>query len=74
MPLHFWNDAFLTATFLINRMATLILHNICPNEKLFWRPPDYGILRSLVVHVTPIFVLTIDISSIFVHVPEFLGM
>jgi hypothetical protein len=33
MPLKFWDEAFLTATFLINRLPTPVLHHMSPIEK-----------------------------------------
>jgi hypothetical protein len=45
VPHGYWNEAFVTATFLITRLPTKILDNISPFEKLFLRSPDYNILR-----------------------------
>jgi len=42
----FWVESFLTATFLINRLPTPILHNASPLSRLFSKPPDYTFLKS----------------------------
>lgn len=41
MPLKYWGEAFLSATFLINRLPTPTIDNISPLEKLFHRTPNY---------------------------------
>jgi hypothetical protein len=38
MPLKFWDEAFLTATYLINRMPSKVIHDQTPFEHLH-RPP-----------------------------------
>ena len=45
VPLRFWDDAFQTAYYLINRLPTPILHHQSPFEKLFQAPPDYSLLK-----------------------------
>jgi len=45
MPLHFWDDAFVTACYLINRMPNLNLHHKSPFEILFHSIPDYNFLK-----------------------------
>lgn len=45
MPIHFWDDAFSTPCYLINRMPTVILKNKSPFEVLFKCNPDYKFLR-----------------------------
>lgn len=45
LPLHFWDNAFLSAVYLINRMPTPILNNIFPLGKLFNKTPDYPSLK-----------------------------
>jgi hypothetical protein len=44
MPLKFWDDAFQTAAFLINRLPTLVLNHDSPIEKLFDTKPTYSFL------------------------------
>uniref|UniRef100_A0A6N2M8Q2 Integrase catalytic domain-containing protein n=1 Tax=Salix viminalis TaxID=40686 RepID=A0A6N2M8Q2_SALVM len=45
LPLLYWEDAFNTATFLINHLPTPILNNLSPYEILYNRSPDYTFLR-----------------------------
>jgi histone deacetylase 1/2 len=45
MPLKFWDEAFLAATYLINRTPTKVLDYSTPFEKLFHEKPDYSMLR-----------------------------
>lgn len=45
LPLLYWEDAFQTATYLINRLPTPILNNISPYEFLYKRKPQYSFLR-----------------------------
>ena len=45
VPLRFWDDAILTACYLINRMPSRVTHNITPVTKLFQTPVDYNLLR-----------------------------
>jgi transposase InsO family protein len=46
MPLRFWDDAFQTACYLINRFPTHVLQNKSPFEKLFHSIPDYFFLKT----------------------------
>jgi hypothetical protein len=46
LPLPFWDDAFSTACYLINRMPTTILQNQSPFEVLFKCSPDYSFLKT----------------------------
>ncbi|KAL3634075.1 hypothetical protein CASFOL_021129 [Castilleja foliolosa] len=45
MPLKFWDDAFTTAVFLINRVPAKSLQFESPFEKLFKQKPDYTCLK-----------------------------
>jgi histone deacetylase 1/2 len=45
VPLRFWDEAILTACFLINRMPSRVIKNQTPVTKLFHTPPDYNFLR-----------------------------
>ena len=53
MPLKFWDESFLTAVFLINRLPSKILQNVTPYECLHGSPPDYNFLRSFGCAVWP---------------------
>lgn len=46
MPLRFWDEAFHTACFLINRMPSKVIGNDTPINKLFGVEPDYSSLRT----------------------------
>jgi histone deacetylase 1/2 len=45
MPLKFWDEAFLAATFLINRMPSKVIDFETPLERLYHTKPDYTFLR-----------------------------
>jgi histone deacetylase 1/2 len=45
MPLKYWDEAFLAATYLINRTPTKLLQYSTPLETLFHDKPDYSSLR-----------------------------
>lgn len=45
MPQKYWDEAFLTATFLINRLPTPVLSQKTPFEMLFHVKPDYSMLK-----------------------------
>jgi len=45
-PFRFWNYAFDTSVYLINRMPTLVLDNRSLFDCLFQRSPDYTFLRT----------------------------
>jgi hypothetical protein len=44
MPLKFWDEAFLTATFLINHLPSKVIDLDNPTHKLFGQKPDYNSL------------------------------
>jgi histone deacetylase 1/2 len=45
MPMEFWDHAFLTAAYLINRLPTSVLNHDSPYFKLYKVQPDYKFLR-----------------------------
>lgn len=45
IPLKFWDEAFLTTSYLINRVPSPIIQNSTPLERLFQQKPDYDTLR-----------------------------
>ena len=45
VPLQYWDEAFQTACYLINRLPTSALKNQSPFEKLFHQAHDYNFLR-----------------------------
>jgi hypothetical protein len=46
MPLKYWDEAFLAATYLINRLPTKVLDFSSPLEILFKETPNYVGLRT----------------------------
>ena len=46
MPLKFWDEAFITATYLINRLPSKVINNETPLERLHHQSPDYTVLRT----------------------------
>jgi len=45
MPLKFWDEAFITAVFLINRTPSKVIHFATPFERLYNQQPDYSSLH-----------------------------
>jgi len=45
MPLKFWDEAFQSAAYLINRVPSKTISNTTPLERLFHQKPDYSFLR-----------------------------
>jgi hypothetical protein len=45
MPLKYWDEAFLAATFLINHTPSKVINSISPLEHLFHVKPNYSSLR-----------------------------
>jgi histone deacetylase 1/2 len=46
MPLKFWDEAFLTATYLINMLPSKVIDHETPIERLLQKAPDYASLRT----------------------------
>lgn len=46
LPLKFWGDCVLIATYLKNRLPSPLLHDFTPYEKLLGHPPSYDQLKS----------------------------
>lgn len=44
MPLKFWDEAFTTAAYLINRTPSKVINYETPLLRLFNLPPDYSLL------------------------------
>jgi histone deacetylase 1/2 len=45
MPLKFWDEAFVSATYLINRTPSKLLQFVTPLERLYEQKPDYSFLK-----------------------------
>ena len=45
MPLKFWDEAFLTAVHIINKLPSCVINNETPMERLLHTKPDYMPLR-----------------------------
>jgi hypothetical protein len=46
MPLKYWDEAFLTAAYLINHLPSKVIDNITPLERLHNQKPNYSALRT----------------------------
>jgi hypothetical protein len=46
MPLKFWDEAFFTATYLINMLPSKVINHETPIERLLHKTPDYASLRT----------------------------
>ncbi|PKU62337.1 Retrovirus-related Pol polyprotein from transposon TNT 1-94 [Dendrobium catenatum] len=46
VPTHYWPDAMITATYLINRMPSPATNNISPFESIFHYKPEYKHLKT----------------------------
>ena len=45
LPLTFWPEAFVIATYLINRLPSPQTHNLSPFELVYHQKPDYSFLK-----------------------------
>jgi histone deacetylase 1/2 len=52
MPLKFWDEAFATTIFLINRLPSKVIQNETPFERLFKNQPNY-LLTVVIYHTKP---------------------
>jgi hypothetical protein len=62
MPPEFFDEAFITAVYLINRHPHRAIESQTPMEHLFGDKDDYSFLQILVVHSGRIFVHVINTS------------
>ena len=46
MPLKYWDEAFITATYLINCLPNKVVGNSTPLERLYHQKPDYNYLKN----------------------------
>jgi len=46
MPLKFWDEAFIAATYLINRLPSKVIASSTPLERLFHQKPNYSALLT----------------------------
>jgi histone deacetylase 1/2 len=53
MPLKYWDEAFSTAVYLINRLPSKVINSQSPFERLFHSKPDYSFLRIFGCAVWP---------------------
>ena len=53
MPLKYWDQAFLTAVFIINRLPSKTIHNNTPHDLLLGSSPDYSFFRTFGCAVWP---------------------
>jgi hypothetical protein len=53
MPLNFWDEAFLTAVFLINRLPSPVIDGDTPLHRLYKQEPDYTFLHTFGYAVWP---------------------
>lgn len=74
MPLKFWDHAFLTATYLINRLASPTSNNQSPFLLLIFQFPDYKFLKSFGCACFP-FLRPYNSQKVYFHSKEciFLG-
>jgi histone deacetylase 1/2 len=46
MPLKFWDEAFLAAVFLINRLPSRVINNETPFLRIYSKHPDYSFIKT----------------------------
>lgn len=65
LPQHFWEDAFTTAMYVINRLRTPLLHNQSPYEVVYHKKPDYQFVKTFGCACWPYLhpVTTINLTS-----------
>lgn len=61
----YWEDAFQTATYIINRLLTSILNNKSPYKVVFKRKPFYSFMKVLIVYDGHTCAHTINTKLIF---------
>ena len=67
MPLKFWDQAFLTVSFLINCLLSPVTQNKSPFEILFCNTLDYNFLKVFGCTCWPHLQLTINTNLHFDH-------
>jgi hypothetical protein len=79
VPHQYWDEAFLTATYLINHLPSLVIHHKTPLELLFKQSPDYTLLRTfgcavgyIFAHITPIKWITAQLFVFFLATALFI--
>jgi histone deacetylase 1/2 len=65
LPQIFWENAFLTVVYIINRLLTPLLNNISPYKMVHKHKPDYNFFCAFGCTYWPYLRLTIDIKWIF---------
>jgi len=61
----FWEDAFLTAVYIINRLSSPMLQHKSPYEMVNNSKPDFNFYKFLDVLASPTYVRIINIKWIF---------
>ena len=46
MPLKYWDEAFITASYLINHLPSKVIGNYTPLERLYHQKPDYNSVKT----------------------------
>jgi hypothetical protein len=65
MPLKFWDEAILTATYLINMLPSKVIDHETPIERLLQKAPVMHLFVLLVVRVGPTIILSTSESLLF---------